>query len=459
MKTISVAIYYDPRNMPESTYSVKWSVYFNSKQKQFPTGLVLNEKQVQFLKANKSGLSGRIKDDSLRFLWERIYGESFVDPITQTTKESLLLRGKKAIAKIEPYFSFELFAQVISGHYQPEQNSVYSTDVLKALRDRAQRFKDQGDVGSAGVSNTAARSFERFAIFQKITTEKAPAVPMQIVTKKVLRDYEAWMLKYGKASKKKESVDTPASISTIGMVLRNVRTVFNEAIEARVLDKDFYPFGKGGYTIPAATNKKKALDENTIREIFDFQCTSESMQRARDLWVFSYLCNGMNFTDICNLKVQDISLKEQILEFVREKTKDSNRQDIKKIRINLFPEAVAIIQKWGNLDQPPRSYLFPFLNETMDAERRMLKTKQVIKNTNDQLAKIALALKMDVKLRTYEARHSFATALLRSEAPLAFISQSLSHSSIATTQKYLGSFEDEQAKKYLSALIPKKENQ
>jgi integrase len=455
MKSISITIYYDPRNMPDNTYSVKWSVYHNGKQKQYATGLTLSEKQVIFLKANKAGLSGRIKDDSLRLLWNRIYAETYIDQISGTTKDGILYQGQKALSKIETYFSFELFAQVVSGSYHPEQKIPYATDLLKALRNRAQRLTEQGDVSSAAVFNTTARSFERFAIYKKITTEKSLNVPMQIITKKMLQHYEAWMLQYGKSAKKKGNPETAATITTVGIFIRNIRTVFNEAVEAKVIDKDLYPFGKGGYTVPASANKKKALNENVIREIFEFHCTSEPMERAKALWIFSYLCNGMNFTDICNLKVQDVNLKGQIIEFVREKTKDSNRQEIKKIRINLFPEVVTIINRWGSLEQSPQSYLFPFLNDSMSPERKMRVIKQVIKNTNENLSKITSALNLDVKVRTYEARHSFATALLRSETPLAFISQSLGHASIATTQKYLGSFEEEQSKRYLSVLIPK----
>ncbi|MBE9462825.1 tyrosine-type recombinase/integrase [Dyadobacter subterraneus] len=80
---------------------------------------------------------------------------------------------------------------------------------------------------------------------------------------------------------------------------------------------------------------------------------------------------------------------------------------------------------------------------------------RVITSVNYHMNKIATNLDIDVKINTYEARHSFATTLLRSDAPLAFISQSLGHSSMATTQRYLGSFEVGKAKEYLSALIPK----
>jgi integrase/recombinase XerD len=56
-------------------------------------------------------------------------------------------------------------------------------------------------------------------------------------------------------------------------------------------------------------------------------------------------------------------------------------------------------------------------------------------------------------LTTYVARHSFATILVRSGAPLAFASQSLGHTSILTTQKYFAGFELAAQAEYTKALI------
>jgi site-specific recombinase XerD len=46
------------------------------------------------------------------------------------------------------------------------------------------------------------------------------------------------------------------------------------------------------------------------------------------------------------------------------------------------------------------------------------------------------------------ARHSFATILKNSGAPVAFISETLGHTSSKTTESYLKSFESEQRKKH-----------
>ena len=454
-----VRILFDKRNLKEGSYSVKLAVYFKGVQKLFPTGLVLEEKDVTFLKANKDGLKSRIRDEYQRNLWNRIYGDGYTNPETGVWYESFLTKGVKAAGKIEEYFSFELFARVLAGDFTPEGQDAYSTDLLEALNQRAIRLKENNDIGNGQLFESTSASFQRFAIYKKVTTAKNPKLPFQIVTPLFLRDYEKWMLKYGKAPQKKDNPETPASVTTVAIYCRNVRTIFNEAIEAGVVMAKDYPFRKGGFRIPKANNKKKALGEDIITSVLEFPCEPGSTREmARDLWIFSYLSNGLNFTDICHIKRSEVNLSSGSIEIYRSKTKETKREDMTKIAIMLSDETLAVIEKWGSSDTSKGAYLFPFINDSMSPERKKAAIKQVIKNTNYHLNKISESLGIEVPINTYEARHTFATALLRSEAPLAFISQSLGHSSISTTQSYLGSFEDTKTKKYLSALIPKKKD-
>ena len=48
-----------------------------------------------------------------------------------------------------------------------------------------------------------------------------------------------------------------------------------------------------------------------------------------------------------------------------------------------------------------------------------------------------------MKVSTYWARHSFSTMALNSGANVEFISESLGHSDIKTTKRYLNGFDDE----------------
>lgn len=61
-------------------------------------------------------------------------------------------------------------------------------------------------------------------------------------------------------------------------------------------------------------------------------------------------------------------------------------------------------------------------------------------------------LGFDIKLTTYLARHSFATILVRSGAPMKLARQSLGHQSIVTTEKYFAEFDLNVHPEYAKAL-------
>ena len=69
------------------------------------------------------------------------------------------------------------------------------------------------------------------------------------------------------------------------------------------------------------------------------------------------------------------------------------------------------------------------------------------------MKRIGKGLGIDSKLTTYSARHSFATVLKRSGAPIEFISESLGHADLRTTETYLGSFEDSTRESFQKQLL------
>ena len=80
---------------------------------------------------------------------------------------------------------------------------------------------------------------------------------------------------------------------------------------------------------------------------------------------------------------------------------------------------------------------------------------QCIKTINKYLKRIGTEIGYYKPLTTYSARHSYATMLKRSGAPLGFISEALGPKSLQTTEAYLDSFEDETRRKYTEILVPK----
>lgn len=72
----------------------------------------------------------------------------------------------------------------------------------------------------------------------------------------------------------------------------------------------------------------------------------------------------------------------------------------------------------------------------------MKRKKAFIRRFNNNMKFIGAAVGV-LNLTSYVARHSYATVLKRKGLNIAYISESLGHTSLNTTQSYLDSFEKE----------------
>ena len=185
-----------------------------------------------------------------------------------------------------------------------------------------EHLKHTGQIGTAISYNTTLNSINDFR----------KNLSLHDITPALLNDYENHLLKNGK------------SISTVGIYMRQLRAIINQAIDANVISSDKYPFKK--YQIPAGRNIKKALSEADLNKLLSYQPTTPDKQKALDFWLFSYLCNGMNFADIIELKPDNIS--GNYLHFIRSKTKRTKKKDLRPIRVGLNARAIEIISRQKN---------------------------------------------------------------------------------------------------------------
>lgn len=280
-----------------------------------------------------------------------------------------------------------------------------------------------------------------------------------------------WLLKYSKRKNLSFSEITPEflrgfdkymraaelSPSTISIYIRSIRTIYNQAISRKVVSKDDYPFGRGLYSPPAARNIKKALPIDDIEKIFNYQPLNKQEMWAKEMWMFSYLCNGINFKDIALLKFKNLKDDEIIIQ--RGKTINTKKDGVLDVKIILTKQTKEIIEHWCNSKRISNNYVFPILDVANDTPLVIYsKVNTEIKNINKYLERIAQSIGLNIKLTTNSARHSYSTVLKRAGVPIEMISENLGHSSLKTTQIYLDSFEKEQQKevvKFLTAFKTK----
>lgn len=249
------------------------------------------------------------------------------------------------------------------------------------------------------------------------------------ITVDFLKDYENHYLKKG------------YSKATIGIYTRNLRAVYRLAIKDGAANIESYPFGSDKYKIPTSNKVNKALSEEQIIKIWNTIVTDKNEAKAKDFWLFSYFCYGMNVKDICNLKHTD--LHGSYFTYVRAKTKNTVRDEISK-RVHITNNIKDIIDRYKDLNSP---YVFGLINEKDSAKQKHDKIKAFNRFINKYFRRVVIASGLDeqfaIEIGTYHARHSFATISVRKGNSLELISEILHDGNLQTTQQYLNSFPKE----------------
>lgn len=297
-----------------------------------------------------------------------------------------------------------------------------SETINSAFRTKIEDLMESGAIGNAEVYRNALNRIERFG---------GTKISFDSVTVDWLKRFEKDMLNEGR------------SFTTISMYIRCIRALFNEGISMGSIRPNLYPFGKKMYEIPKGKGRKMALNLQQIKSIVTFDDGNEATAKYRDLWFFSYLANGINMNDLLKLKYGNIVNNE--INFYRSKTINTT-QEKRTICAIITPEMQAIIDKWGNDDKSSDSFIFPYLKANDNLIHQKTVIKDVIRRVNKRMKVIGKAIGID-GISTYTARHSFASVLKRSGANIAYISESLGHSDLRTTENYLASFEREEREK------------
>lgn len=296
-----------------------------------------------------------------------------------------------------------------------------ATDTVNtAFRARMEALSKALQVGNMLIYDNVLKGLERFA---------GPRIHFESITVLWLEKYVLFLRKEGKAQ------------TTIAIHLRTLRAILNIAKQQGIIREAQYPFGRGPgkYRIQAGTGRKMALTLEQIGRIARYDDGRQTTARYRDYWLFLYLCNGINVADFVRLRYRDIVNGE--ICFTRQKTENTLRT-LRDIRVVLTPPMQEIINRWGNLKRPD-AFIFPVLTGREDAMTAKNRTKDMTHTINKRMKEIGEQLGIG-SISTYTARHSFATVLKRAGANIAYISESLGHSDLKTTENYLASFEREE---------------
>ncbi len=239
----------------------------------------------------------------------------------------------------------------------------------------------------------------------------------------------------------KERLAAGVSQSAINSTLRDLRRIINYSLqEDKIIPASYeYPFGKGGYSIKSYFPRKIVMSNDEIKKVVELnEFESQQEEYARDVWLFLYRCNGINFADLLRMRWDNI--QSNYIIFFRKKTETTRKNNKKDIVVPIHPKLKEIIDKIGVKDSP---YILGKLKDGYSDSMFENKSKQMKKVVNKHLKEIGERLEISVPLRVKTARDSYATTLRRAGVSKDDIGEMLGHSNSVITEHYLASIDME----------------
>lgn len=234
------------------------------------------------------------------------------------------------------------------------------------------------------------------------------------ITQETMQMYEAYLLNIRHVTRNSSS-----------FYMRIIRSIYNKAVKRGIVE-DCNPFALV-YTGVDRTSKR-ALSLYDMKRIKDVDLSfSRKLDKARDIFLFSFYTRGMSFVDIAFLKKSDIRNGELV--YCRRKT--GQRLCIRWERC-----MQEIVDKHGT---GAGEYLMPIIMKHGTDERRQYINS--MSNINDGLRRISRILNLNKPLTMYVARHSWASIARSKNVPISVISEGMGHESELTTRIYLASIE------------------
>ncbi|WP_417368058.1 phage integrase SAM-like domain-containing protein [Flavobacterium beibuense] len=358
--------------------------------------------------------------------WDEANGELKKSDKNYRVRNRILLQKKEEALKIIDEFELEKvdftlaqFEQRFRG--QKDKNITVRDFILEKIQD----FELAGRTGSARTYEGTLNSFfgyieNKQLMFREITPE-------------LLEKYENYLRSKG------------GTDGGIAVRMRDIRTLFNDAIRRGVVKKDAYPFI--AYKISKLKGKgiKRALTRDEVLLIENLNVEKHPhLREAKNFFLFSYYTRGMNFYDMMKLKWSNI--EGDYIVYTRSKTKGN-------FKIKILEPVQQILDEY-RLENRITGYIFPILlrNDLTPKQIEERKGKK-LKKFNKDLKLIAETVGVTKKVTSYVARHSFATNLREAGEGADIISQAMGHHDIQMTQTYLKAFEDEDIDKASAKLL------
>lgn len=315
---------------------------------------------------------------------------------------------------------YAIAAKLNSDEVHWDDISLDNTYELNAKKDF---FQFGEDVKAKLEVNEQDRTWKRYnTILNKLRKYRGnQRLEFTDITVTFLTNYETYLTSIGNAT------------NTVHTNLKTIRAILYEAIKQGHMPQELNPF----FTFKLKKQKTEKIRprEDQLQKIMELKPELESVKLAKDMFLFSLYCAGIRAGDLLQLTPRNIHNK--VLRYQMDKT-DYNRV------ITLVPAALAIYEKYSHTK--PDEPIFPLLTkQDLIAPKKKLFSRISSCNSilNKNLKKIAVATEIDIPLTMHMARHGFSELARKKGISIYDISKALGHSSIAITENYLESFDED----------------
>ncbi len=254
--------------------------------------------------------------------------------------------------------------------------------------------------------------------------------------------------------------------NTIEVQFNILRTLVHRTIEVGIMEASKDPFlvfkYKGVKTI------KEKLDDSEMERIINLELEEGSLiWHCKNYFLFSYYCAGIRAADLIQLRWGNVTVSGRLHYQMGKNHKERD--------LLLVEQAIEILRHYQREDAKATDYIFPLLSNDAeyagyvtqadkDRMRPELRHKMYqdisSKNAliNKYLKKIAEKAEIEKPLSMHISRHSFAHIAQESGAESSAIKNILGHSNLATTERYMGSFDTSKTDETLRNVFSKKQS-
>lgn len=254
--------------------------------------------------------------------------------------------------------------------------------------------------------------------------------------------------------------------NTIEVQFNILRTLVHRAIEVGIMEASKDPFlvfkYKGVKTV------KEKLDDSEMERIINLELEEGSLiWHCKNYFLFSYYCAGIRAADLIQLRWGNVAGSGRLHYQMGKNHKERD--------LLLVEQAVEILHHYHCEDVKATDYIFPLLSNDAEyagyitqADKDRMKPElrhkmyQDISSKNalinKYLKKIAEKAEIAKPLSMHISRHSFAHIAQEAGAESSAIKNILGHSNLATTERYMGSFDTSKTDETLRNVFAKKQS-